>query len=115
MILALPHVKAWYFAKVFFEHLLKAYHDWEHYSSVRQKGDHSTEPACLVAGVKEVDHEDVEIEVEVEDVKPKKPLTGKQKKRLRKEKAAERKKEKLTGKVVDKDDEVILNLEQLSI
>ena len=82
---------------------------------MRQKGDYSTDPACLVAGVKYVDHEDVEIEVEVEEEKPKKALTGKQKKRLRKEKAAERKREKLSGKVVSKEDEVILNLEQLSI
>ena len=84
-----------------------AYHDWEHYSSVRPKKDFSKEPAWLRINddqsdrSKNVDQSDQsktdeqtegstnkdpvasEELVEESESKPKKPLSGKEKKRLR--------------------------------
>ena len=93
-----------------------AYHDWEHYSSVRKRDDDSTEPAWLVAGTKEAtDVDDIQIEIEDEKpAKPQKPLTGKQKKKLRKEKAMERRYGKKDVRQ-DEDDSMTLKLEQLAI
>ena len=93
-----------------------AYHDWEHYSSVRKRDDDSAEPAWLVAGTKEpTDVDDIQVEIEDEKpAKPKKQLTGKQKKKLRKEKAMERKYGKKDVRQ-DENDLVTLKLEQLTI
>ena len=63
------------------------------------------------------DIEQVEVSIQSDEdslPKPSKPLTGKQKKRLRKEKAAARKREKFFSKP-DEEHEVTLNLEQLTI
>ena len=74
-----------------------AYHDWEHYSSVRPKKDFSKEPAWLRISDDQSDrtkpepqseHENydkdpVVSETEETESKPKKPLSGKEKKRLR--------------------------------
>ena len=84
-----------------------AYHDWEHYSSVRPKKDFSKEPAWLRISddqsnrSKDDDQSDrsktdeqaehcsdkdpdvTEELVEESESKPKKPLSGKEKKRLR--------------------------------
>ena len=80
-----------------------AYHDWEHYSSVRPKKDFSKEPAWLRISdelptdrtnaedkyesntdlTDSIVSEEPRITEELES-KPKKPLSGKEKKRLRK-------------------------------
>ena len=69
-----------------------------------------------MAGTKEAtDVDDVQLEIEEDkSTKPKKPLTGKQKKKLRKEKAMERKYGKKDVRQ-DEDDIVTLKLEQLTI
>ena len=84
-----------------------AYHDWEHYSSIRKLNDSSHDPALihitLYSSAPAVTHavkeDDIEIEIKEETeevIKPEivKPLTGKEKKRLRKQKAMERRAEK---------------------
>ena len=74
-----------------------AYHDWEHYSSVRRKSDNSNNPAWL-ATVGTNDKTEMKSVLSMEPAtlndQSQRPLTGKQKKKLRKEKAALRKKEK---------------------
>jgi len=112
-----------------------AYHDWEHYSSVRPKKDFSKEPAWLRISDDQSDrtkpepqseHENydkdpVVSETEEPESKPKKPLSGKEKKRLRKEKASKRKRDAIKGNIspeVDEDNSIepiSLNLEQLKI
>ena len=76
-----------------------AYHDWEHYSSVRPKKDFSKEPAWLrISDDLPTDRTNAESEVNTDltenivseeppeelESKPKKALSGKEKKRLRK-------------------------------
>ena len=100
-----------------------AYHDWEHYSSVRRTGDESNEPAWLVAGTKEVtDVADVHVSIEDEPepqqpVKSKRALTAKQKKMRRKKEAMARKRTggATTTQPNDEKVELSLNLEQLTI
>ena len=99
-----------------------AYHDWEHYSSVRRTGDESSEPAWLMAGTKEVtDVADIEVTIDEEGpnkqpVKPKKALTARQKKKRRKEEAvARRRTNDETEQRNDENVELTLNLEQLTI
>ena len=69
-----------------------------------------------MAGTKEAtDVDDIQVEIEDEKpAKPQKPLTGKQKKKLRKEKAMERRYDKKDVRQ-DEDDSMTLKLEQLAI
>jgi len=122
-----------------------AYHDWEHYSSVRPKKDFSKEPAWLRISDDQSDRskndsqtdlskyeeqtesQENESPVVTEEFaeqsgsKPKKPLSGKEKKRLRKEKASKRKRDAIKGNVSPQLEEynsaepLSLNLEQLKI
>jgi len=82
-----------------------AYHDWEHYSSIRKLNDSSHEPALVhiifdpnkpTVTNHAVAEDDVKIELEDEEEKEetnetqKAPLSGKEKKRIRKQKAMEK-------------------------
>lgn len=90
-----------------------AYHDWEHYSSIRKLNDSSLEPALVHVTLDpdkpaRINHavreDDIKIELKEEELSqtetplskpaPSKPVSGKEKKRLRKEKATERRAKK---------------------